>query len=401
MATQRRTTKRNSVSAKRGGAWPDVSRKIPHPVRVLLSVRAGGRCEFDGHNVYLFEHPLTLQAGFFGQAAHIIAFSQGGPRAIKNKKAGSQDIHDVENLMLLCSVCHKLVDDNPLTYTEAVLRKYKINHEARIRHLTELGPDRSTAVLVVRGPIAGQLTTVPFSAVVDATSPRYPTERAPMEIDLSHLDDRDASFLKAACETVNRRLEALLQPSGAIEKAGHLSIFAMGPMPLLIHLGSRLSNKIPTDLYQRHRGSESWAWKSRGKPVQYAFRKVQSGEKGVALILSLSGTIPVLALPESVRAKATVYELTLKSPPPSPTFLRTRRDLEAFRMAYQQALAEIARENGLVASIDLFPAVPAPIAILVGRELLPKVHPKLNIYDHDKSRSGFKKTIEVNHHGNQ
>lgn len=398
MAMQKQMARRKSSGKAAVSGWPDVSRKIPPSVRTLLSVRAGGRCEFDGHNVYLFEHPLTLRAGFFGQAAHIIAFSPTGPRATRPK---ALTIHDVENLMLLCPVCHKLVDDNPHIYTEPVLRKYKINHEDRVRHLTGLGPDRSTAVLVVRAPIAGQLTTVPFSVVVDATSPRYPVDRVPLEIDLTHLDDRDPSFLAAACEALSRRLETLLQPSGVIDRTGHLSVFAMGPIPLLIHLGSRLSNKVPTDIYQRHRGSEAWTWKSRGKPAEYRFRKVQSGEQGVALLLSLSGTIPVVSIPESVRAKGTIYELTLKSPPPSPTFLRTRRDLEAFRVAYQQALAEIVRDHGLLDSIDLFPAVPAPVAVLVGRELLPKVHPRLSVYDHDKSKSGFIKTIEVNHHGNQ
>ncbi len=38
------------------------ARDIPNRVRLLLCVNAGGRCEFDGCNAYLFEDSLTLTA---------------------------------------------------------------------------------------------------------------------------------------------------------------------------------------------------------------------------------------------------------------------------------------------------------------------------------------------------
>lgn len=55
-------------------------RKIPELQRLLLTVRAGGRCEFDGHNKYLFRHSLTLTEGNFSQTAHIVAFRMVGRR---------------------------------------------------------------------------------------------------------------------------------------------------------------------------------------------------------------------------------------------------------------------------------------------------------------------------------
>jgi hypothetical protein len=56
------------------------TRDIKALTRVLLTVRAGGRCRFNGHNKYLFTHALTLTEGNFAQAAHIVAFSVQGPR---------------------------------------------------------------------------------------------------------------------------------------------------------------------------------------------------------------------------------------------------------------------------------------------------------------------------------
>ena len=49
-------------------------------VRLLLFVRAGGRCQFDGCNRYLLEHYPTLREGNFAEIAHIVAFREDGPR---------------------------------------------------------------------------------------------------------------------------------------------------------------------------------------------------------------------------------------------------------------------------------------------------------------------------------
>src|SRR5438094_9912673 len=49
-------------------------RRIPDLTRLLLFVRAGGRCEFDGCPRYLMEHPVTLTEGNLAQVAHVVAF---------------------------------------------------------------------------------------------------------------------------------------------------------------------------------------------------------------------------------------------------------------------------------------------------------------------------------------
>ena len=96
-----------------------VSRGIRDLMRLLLFVRAGGRCEFDGCNEYLLAHPLTLTPGNFAQMAHIVAFREQGPRG--KSPLRSAYINDVGNLMLLCAQCHKLIDDHPDQYTVAIL----------------------------------------------------------------------------------------------------------------------------------------------------------------------------------------------------------------------------------------------------------------------------------------
>lgn len=364
------------------------ARDIPDRVRLLLCVHAGGRCEFDGCNAYLFEDSLTLTDGNFSEAAHIVAFREQGPRgADPNRPA---DINQLANLMLLCPTHHKLIDDHPADFSRSTLENYKAAHEDRIKHVTSLGPDRKTAVVVFKALVRGQTVGMPYHQIAEATAPRFPTTRQPFTVDLTGIPADDRAFYMTACTTIKRRVQDLFSPEGEALRASHLSVFAMGPIPLLMYLGRQLSNKVASDPYQRHRDTESWTWKTDGPPVKYRFRRVNRGHfRKVALVLSLSGTIRLQDLPADTRRSSAIYEITLKGMTPKTTFLRQRRDLDVFRGVYQEAIATILQRHGSLDTIDLFPAVPAPIAVLCGRELLPKVHPKLRVFDNDPDAGGF------------
>ncbi len=377
-----------------------MARGVSPLVRVILFVRAGGRCEFDGCNKYLLEHHVTLKEGNFAEVAHIVAFRPDGPRGHAGKRP--LKINDANNLMALCPDCHKLVDDNPAQYTKRTLQEYKERHEQHVRHMTGLSADLKTSILVFTASVGEQSVFVPFDQILEAVSPRYPVSRPGKVIDLTSIHIGDASSINTAQEAVRRGMAQLYDAGSETQSVKHLSVFALAPIPLLIDLGTRLSNKIPTDFFQRHRDKENWSWKRTGKPVQYQFKRLRSGfdPKKVAMIVSLSGTIRPRDLPKGIDRGYSIYEFTLKGRTPDPTFLRTKHDLENFRVAYQAALGTIVRAHGTIKSLHFFPAIPAPIAILCGRELLPKVHPELLVYDYDKSKVGFNFQIKVNQHGN-
>jgi CBASS immunity sensor of nucleotide second messenger signals/HNH endonuclease len=382
-----KSTKNRKVSTqrpqRRGQQSPVIqSRSISKLRQLLLCVRAGGRCEFDGCNDYLFEHPLTLKEGNFSEAAHIVAFRENGPRGLDGVRPA--DINNVKNLMLLCPFCHKLIDDNPTDYTRESLEAFKRSHEVRIKYLTGLGADRKTSVIVFKAKIGGHTVAVPFDQIVEATAPRYPATRDPLKIDLTEIPTTGEAFNQTACDTIRQRVAETFRPEGEATKFGHVSVFAIGPMALLAFLGRQLTNKVPVDLYQRHRDTETWTWKADGPAVTYRIDEVRDGDpKKVAVVLSLSGKLDLGRLPEETRHSYSVYEITLDGVVPATTFLRTRRDLEGFRLAYQELLATIAARHGHLEEIDMFPAVPAPIAVLLGREPLPRVHPRLRFFDQD------------------
>jgi hypothetical protein len=139
-------------------------------------------------------------------------------------------------------------------------------------------------------------------------------------------------------------------------------------------LGSKLSNKVRVALFQRHRDTKNWTWKRGGQPLQYASRKLRTGSKkdNFAIVLSISGAVAAGNLPKNIDKRFSVYEIALQNVTPSPTLLRTETDLDNFRVIYQQLLGTILANHGLIEAIHFFPAIPAPIAVLCGRELLPR-----------------------------
>src|ERR1051326_8429025 len=88
---------RKSMTRKRAtNHSPIVLARAVTPLnRLLLVVRAGGQCEFDGCNKNVLRHHVTLKEGMFGQMAHIVAFKMAGPRGDENRPI---DINDVRNL---------------------------------------------------------------------------------------------------------------------------------------------------------------------------------------------------------------------------------------------------------------------------------------------------------------
>jgi hypothetical protein len=395
----KKTEKANKRPSGRSGNSPVErigSRQIKDKTRLILCVCAGGRCEFDGCNKYVFRHHLTHAEENFSQMAHIVAFKPEGPRG--KVKPRPTEINDISNLMLLCPECHHLIDTRPNEYPREVLEKYKKDHEARIFRLTGIKTDNKTTVVQLKSRIGSQTVAIPAPEIYRAISPRYAEDPQGIIIDLTNIDGQDNGFYQTAMRTIKRKVEMLYEPGMEVEKTRHISLFALAPIPLLVFLGSQLSNKVAVEPYQRHRDTEDWVWKTDGQLAEYRFLKRQSGTdpSSVALLLSLSGTIQTSELPAEIDKCFSVYEITLAKGTPRPGFLRMREDLASCKKVYEEALSSIRRDHAGLSRLHFFPAVPAPIAMLCGRELLPKVDPVLVVYDNDKNTSGFQPILKVN-----
>ncbi len=375
-----------------GASHVKLAREVPENVRLRLAAASAGRCEFRGCNKDLYVHSVTNEPGNFAEAAHIVAFQRAGPRGGTPNRPSN--INAFENLMLLCAECHHHIDTDPGKYTVEELRAHKREHEERIFAVTALGPEQRTTVIQLRANIGGQQVDIPPSHIREVLLPRYPARLPGVLIDLTPIQREDQRFFEIARDQIRRELRPALRAELETKNVQHYSVFALAPIPILACFGRELGDKVNTDLYQRHRETQSWKWEEKGIPVEYEFsiRKRGTGEQ-VGLILSLSGVVSDSSLSSDVRDSSWLYEITLKDQEPNREFLRVRQDLAQFRRVYQ-ALATILKNHSALRELHLFAAVPAPIAVACGQELLPKVHPDLVVYDNVKGT--FVHAITIN-----
>lgn len=94
--------------------------------RKLLWGRSGSLCAMCRHQLIMEGTPVDDES-IVGDECHIVSALPGGPRYDPDFNQGQVD--DYSNLLLLCRVHHKLIDDQEMTYTAALLRNLKANHE--------------------------------------------------------------------------------------------------------------------------------------------------------------------------------------------------------------------------------------------------------------------------------
>ena len=103
---------------------------ISDKTRKLLWGRSGNRCAYCRRELVMAATILDDES-IVGDECHIIARHPDWSRG--DTSISEQELDDYPNLILLCKVHHKTVDDQPNTYTVDVLREMKRKHEKWVR----------------------------------------------------------------------------------------------------------------------------------------------------------------------------------------------------------------------------------------------------------------------------
>ncbi|MBA6362325.1 hypothetical protein H4J56_13845 [Colwellia sp. BRX8-4] len=98
----------------------------------MLWGRAASRCAFASCKTELvMDATETDDESLVGEACHIIARSVDGPRGESDLSSEQRDKYG--NLLLLCNVHHKVIDDQPGEYTVEKLKAIKQEHESWVK----------------------------------------------------------------------------------------------------------------------------------------------------------------------------------------------------------------------------------------------------------------------------
>jgi len=370
---------------------------ISNITMMKLWAYSGARCEFKGCNKALWRDSLTRKEINNSMISHIIAVSPDGPRG--DKILSPELAKKFENLMLLCPEHHTLVDSKEYVdkYPVDLLKSYKKEHEDRIKRLTAMQSNMKTHLLFFKANIGGDEVEIDPQQAQEAIEPRYPDGDGTF-LDYTALSSpENEKFYNFIAQDINKKLNEQLFFSNYQKKIKHLSIFALGPIPLLIYLGKKVGDIIPADLYQKHRlKKQGWKWDNGEEDFQEPAIKEpenSSNSRNIVLAISLSGKVKDYKIYEVVDKEFPIYEIFIDKP--TLTFLINIRQLDIFRRKFIEIMSLIRAREKPVTNIHLFPAVLPPIAVDIGRSLLTKIEPEIIIYDYDKEKSVYYKALNI------
>lgn len=362
--------------------------KISETTKKEMILVSGGRCEIC--NDYMFQDGFTKKRTNFSEHAHIIADSNKGPRANPNKKYRENP----ENLMLLCSNCHTKIDKNPEDYPEDLLRKFKSEHEFRIKYITGIKYEKVTEYSIFNTVIGMKDTFADNKSMISSilNDGYYPRSDFPLDLssNSSSIDD-SSDFYK---EHIND-LSAKYHKYEKEIKSKTCFLFAIAPQPLLIKLGTLLLKDSNIIVKQRSRATQSWDWQDSSSRQRIIIKKPDSPSKDKKPILLIDISDKVVDLKSSFPflEEFDFWEITVKNP--NMNFIKSHEEVNDFSEKSMNLLSEISQTYGNNSSLIVVPIMPNSLAVEFGRVWMPKAHCQLDIYDRKMSSRKFEFCLTI------
>ena len=361
----------------------------------LLWAMSGGRCEYDGCNRVLHTDILTKWKYNSAYVAHIVAQKPDGPRGDAIRSVTLRD--NIDNLMLLCDVHHTLIDIHDVAgHPEERLLAMKRKHEERIRRQTATAPEMLTEIILYGANIGKNNSPLSYKLACEALAHNYyPANERPIELGLknSSLSDNSETYWAAEEENLCMQFDMKIKPRLMHGNTDHYSLFALAPQPLLIRLGVLINDLSNLRVFQKHREPSTWKWQEIFSNVEFLFREPEDKTKTPVLVCSLSATITHDRITRVLGKNVSLWEISVNENPNN-DFLKTEALLADFRRIARSAFDKIKSYHGCV-DLHVFPAMPVSASVELGRVWMPKADMPLVIYDENKKKNGFHKTITI------
>lgn len=371
----------------------NISREIkPATERMLWGVSAG-ICEFSGCTNKLFSHHVTKENVNLSEKAHIYAFSAGGKRP--SLLRFTPKINDIDNLMLVCERCHKLIDSEDTEYSAEQLMAMKKEHEDRIALLSSIKPDLQSEIVIYNANIANSSLKISDYAAKSAVVPKhYPARANPINFspDLKIYDNETNYW-----QIMEQHLEREWVQYEPILRDKHISLFAIAPQPLLFKLGMLMNRNYNVEVRQSQGAIDNWSWRCDRQTANIGVDILPeiSPEDDVVVTFELTAKLSE----EELRAefgRGTIYRIT--TPSCDSEIIKGWRDLRAVIDEYRKVLNTIRETKRQNITIKLVPIAPVSVSIEAGRKTM-KGDPTIVIFDRNYITKKWTKTLVLNGKG--
>jgi len=372
--------------------------KVTDRTKNLLWARSGGRCQFHGCNIDLTKNIIYKSDVNKGYIAHILPQGNKGPRHEEKVNDFKYDIHNLENLMLLCDQCHRFIDkEKPLEFPSTRLLTMKQQHEDKVRKLLQYNDYNDTRLVFYSTNIGAEIDREPTEDEANRAviASKYISQGDVIKLGRgrSFSFDINKNFFEEEKEYLYNSFTHKITNLLSNKPDTHFSIFGLADIPLLTYLGWLFSDIQGAEFYPRHRDTNSWSWPIENyEQVPFIVTKPSEEKKSkVAINLSISADIDSNRI-EKVDSDFNIWKLTIENP--STNAIKHSMQVSLFKTKWQQMLDDINAKYGLDTEVHVFAAVSPAIAFAMGKAWMPKIHPKLKLYDLKNKEFVFALSIE-------
>lgn len=194
----------------------------------------------------------------------------------------------------------------------------------------------------------------------------------------SGLHDSQELFWLAEVAQLEQKYNESLKPLIGKVDIDCVSVFALAPQPLLVKLGTKLSDLHKVKVYQKHREPDTWKWQALNEPNPMKIIRPNDTSKVPVLVFSLSATAIVNRVKSRYGDNASIWVVTADNP--NNDMLKSEDQLAEFRKITRKVLDEI-NAASQEQSVKVFMAMPAACAVELGRVWMPKSDKQLVLYD--------------------
>lgn len=353
---------------------------IPKKIQSHLWLRAGGRCEFRGCNKILYEDNITQDPINGSNIAHIISWTQTGPRG--DKELSAKHCKDIDNLMLLCPEHNHLIDseENIEKYTVSILQEMKREHENAIRKVTDLINQNPVKVIELRDLIHGQVSSITNKEEADALFPFY-YKSDKIVIDVSNCDEIETA-VQLIKSIVNKQIIS-------DNEDDTYALFAMARISLGCYLGYLIGSKVSCKSFQRFRDTEDWKWREGDGGFINRYPNILCSCENINLFINVSGQIDKKLVINDYPT------FIIDADTPGFDFLQSWEQVIDFRCHYREMLNRIRNDFGENVTIHLYPATPNPINFEIGKNIMKNLDPTIVLYDKSDHEIVYKKQMHL------
>jgi SMODS-associated and fused to various effectors sensor domain len=181
----------------------------------------------------------------------------------------------------------------------------------------------------------------------------------------------------------------------AIEKSRDVlprfAIFSLSQIPLCIHLGFVLSDRLDVRCFQFDRDQRTWYWPEdtqaadvniivKGMPTT---RRTKECE--VVIRVSLSATISTVATREAAGHHPVEVDIAVAAP--DVMWLRSPRQLSVLGQTFRTVLSQLRDKVPNCTRLHLFYAGPTGGAVVLGQQINPRMNPPIELYEYSRQIS--------------